>query len=78
MVVVVVIGLGCIDGQGQVVGTQAMPLCVRVREDPGLEQLVVRVANAWHYQAGTERLRPGQKMNNVYTYIEVETGMQDL
>ncbi len=47
MVVVVVRALGCIDGQQQVVGAQAVALCVSVAEDTCLQQLVIRVSNAY-------------------------------
>ena len=41
MVVVVHGALGRIDWQHEVVGAQAVALCVRVREDARLQQLVV-------------------------------------
>lgn len=46
MVVVVVGALGCIGGQQQVIGPQAVALCVGVGEDASLQQLVIRVADA--------------------------------
>ena len=46
VVVVVVRALGRVNGQQQVVGPQAVALCVCVAEDARLQQLVVGVANA--------------------------------
>ena len=39
---------GCVDGQHQVVGAQAVALSVRVAEDACLQELVVAVRNAWN------------------------------
>ena len=46
VVVVVVCALGRVGGQQQVVGPQPVALRVRVRENPRLQQLVVRVVDA--------------------------------
>jgi hypothetical protein len=45
MVVVVMRALGCISGQQKVVRPQAVALCVSVREDARLQELVIRIAN---------------------------------
>jgi hypothetical protein len=57
VVVVVVRRLGGVGGQHQVVGPQAVALRVGVGEDARLQQLVVRVPDAWHDQGGAERLQ---------------------
>ena len=56
VVVVVVRALGRVDGQQQVVGAQAVALRVSIAEDARLQQLVVRVADA--YAAIAPTLQP--------------------
>ena len=63
--VMVVVGKGAARGvgrQGQVVGAEAVPLCVRIAKQPGLQELVLRGSDPGH--------RDGRAKGQLLVFIE--------